>query len=126
MQADNDAGSSLAGPSQQVSGPAICEPSQPMPIDPYSELMPNDTFHDEEKHGLPKQPRRQFQYMQEFVSHVNDLLQTLLSWEALPNDGMCAGCASQVPGYWRCKDCTCAWANSCAGRVCGPHTWASN
>ena len=55
--------------------------------------------------GAPPRRQRHDQafYMQEFVSHVDDFLQSLLSKETLPV-GKCANC-SERQCRWRCKEC---------------------
>jgi hypothetical protein len=55
--------------------------------------------------GTPpaRQRRDQAFYMEEFVSRVDNLLQALLSREALVND-RCGRCSNR-PGIWRCKEC---------------------
>jgi CxC2 like cysteine cluster associated with KDZ transposases len=72
------------------------ETAGPANVEPLDDIPPKN-----------KEPKRQYYYLKEFASRVDDLLQALLGQEALPNDGRCIQCAHK-PGRWRCKDCTVA------------------
>lgn len=89
-----------AVPEEPIAGPTLAEPG-PIKFDHFQESV--DVF---EVPPTIKKPRRQYNYLKEFVSQVDDLLEALLGREALPNEGQCVQCAGQKPGRWRCKDCT--------------------
>jgi hypothetical protein len=95
---------SVAPPNELIPGPAPIEPPGPLEDD-FTPDIPADDF---DAPSSIKQPRRQYHYLKEFASQVDELLQALLVREALPNEGRCAQCANHRPGRWRCKDCTTA------------------
>jgi len=94
---------SVAPPKESIPGPAPIEPGPSI-----NHSMPDFPADDFEVPSSIKQPKRQYHYLKEFASRVDELLQTLLAREALPNEGRCAECANHQPGRWRCKDCTMA------------------
>ena len=105
-------------PAMTIGGPA---PPEDDFIPPESQGFADD---DIEVPSSIKQPRRQYHYLKEFASRVDELLQTLLAREALPNEGRCVQCADQQqPGRWRCKDCTMA---PLLCRSCMQHSHTNN
>jgi len=108
---------SVAPPKEPISGPAPGPPDNDSSIPDFQGLA-DDIM---EVPSTIRQPRRQYHYLKEFASRVDELLQTLLAKEALPNEGQCVQCAE--PGRWRCKDCTMA---PLLCRSCMRHSHRSN
>lgn len=52
-----------------------------------------------------KNTKRQWHYMKEFVSRIDDILLLMQAREALPGSGCCSECSHSV-GRWRCRECT--------------------
>lgn len=97
----------------------------PRPVAGEAQLEPEPDFLElPEDVSLPSiKQSSQEEYLKEFVSRVDELLEALMTREALPNDGCCMECGNQRPGRWRCKDCTTA---PLLCRSCMRHTHRHN
>ena len=81
---------------------AVASPANVAPLEAGSALREETASpaHIEPLDDIPsknKKSKRQYHYLKEFASRVDDLLQALLGWEALLNKGCCIQCAHK-PG----------------------------